>query len=297
VLLPNIASLEAYRRVYRDPRTWLPAVRELGLRHRLPGTPRRETLGTHVVFGFEDLILKLYYPLWPQDYGAERAALGHLQGLPTPGIVAEGELEGWPYLVLTRLEGVPAATVWSTLPPQSKREVVWQLGVLIARLHEQPVPRDWPDKWGAFIRKRLERAAEHHGQAEPWCSWIREQLAGFCEPPFAPVLLHGDLTDDHLLLVEQEGDWTIGGVIDFGDARIGHPYYDLVAPLACYTYGRPELSLELVQAYGLEPSRPVLDALTRYCLLHEFGKLGDFLARVPVDSPQAFYLALWGQEP
>ncbi len=296
MLLPCISSIEEYRHVYADRDTWLPAVTELARRHRLPGPAQRETLGTHVVFGFGDLILKLYSPLWAQDFQAERAALRHLRGLPAPEIAAEGELEGWPYLVLTRLEGTPASMVWSSLPLEGKRGIIRQFGALIARLHQHALPGDWPDEWHAFIRERLERAEEHHGLGEPWRSWIRQQLAGFREPPLAPVLLHGDLTDDHLLLVEREGGWKLSGLIDFGDARLGHAYYDLIAPLACYTYGQPELSLELVRAYGLEPSRPVLDSLTRYCLLHEFGKLGDCLARFPADSPQAFYRALWGSE-
>lgn len=38
----------------------------------------------------------------------------------------------------------------------------------------------------------------------------------------------------------------------------------------------------------------MLDDLTRYCLLHEFGTLRDFLVNFPVDGPQAFYQALWG---
>lgn len=126
--------------------------------------------------------------------------------------------------MLTRLEGTPAVRVWSALPGQSKREVVQQFGALIARLHEQPIPDDWPDQWPAFICERLERAEEHHGLGEPWRGWIRAQLSDFQAPLAAPVLLHGDLTADHLLLVEREGRWTIGGVIDFGDAQIGHPY-------------------------------------------------------------------------
>jgi hypothetical protein len=68
-------------------------------------------------------------------------------------------------------------------------------------------------------------------------------------------------------------------------------------PFGLLHHGQPRLSLELVGAYGLEPSPPVIASLTGYCLLHEFGTLNDFLERFPVDGPQAFYEALWGREP
>ena len=33
------------------------------------------------------------------------------------------------------------------------------------------------------------------------------------------VLVHGDLTEDHLLLEERDGRWAITGLLDFGDAH------------------------------------------------------------------------------
>lgn len=44
-----------------------------------------------------------------------------------------------------------------------------------------------------------------------------------------PRLLHGDLNADHILGdMDENGEWTCSGVIDFGDARTGEPLYDLV---------------------------------------------------------------------
>jgi len=97
-----------------------------------------------------------------------------------------------------------------------------------------------------------------------------------------------------VLLVRDDAAWHVGGVIDFGDARIGHPFYEFIAPLAFYTFGEPALSRALVEAYGLTPTPSVRDALTTYCLLHEFGRLADFLSQHPVDTPAEFYAALWG---
>ncbi len=295
MLLPQIDSLETYRRVYPDPQTWMPAMREIAARHDLSGAPRQEPLGTHVVFGFGERIVKLFCPLWPQDFQVERVALRHAQELAAPRIATEGELEGWPYLVLTRVAGVPAVELWSELSLAARRRIVQELGELLRALHGAPPPAALPANWEGFLEERLARAEEHHDAPEPWRSWIRAQLQLFHPPSHEGVLLNGDLTGDHVLLTEQEGGWGISGVIDFGDARVGHPFYDFVAPLAYYTYGEPELSLALLDAYGLEPTDATLRTLTRFCLLHEFGRLRDFLARFPVETPQAFEEALWGR--
>lgn len=295
MLLPQIDSLESYRRVYSDPGTWLPAMHAIAARHDLPGTPRQEPLGTHVVFGFGERIVKLFSPLWPQDFQVERIALRHAQELPAPRILGEGEVEGWPYLVLTRVAGVPAVELWAELSLAARHGIVRELGGLLRALHSAPPPAGLPGDWEGFLEERLTRAEGHHDAPEPWRSWIRGQLRDFHPPSHEYVLLNGDLTGDHVLLTEQEGGWGIGGVIDFGDARVGHPFYDFVAPLAYYTYGEPELSLALLDAYGLEPTDENLGALTRFCLLHEFGRLRDFLARFPVETPQAFEEALWGR--
>ncbi len=161
-------------------------------------------------------------------------------------------------------------------------------------LHNQPLPEDMSLDWDIFIRERLTKAETHHDMMDPWYSWIREQLFDFQEPPYPLTLLNGDITEDHVLLKKQGGTWEISGLIDFGDARVGHPYYEFIAPLAHYAYGNPTLSMILLESYGLELKRSVFDTLTKYCLLHEFAMLSDFFERLPVSTPEQFNKALWG---
>ena len=49
----------------------------------------------------------------------------------------------------------------------------------------------------------------------------------------------------------------VSGIIDFGDARIGHPFYDFIAAIADYALGEPDLSHQLLEAYGMESSSEV----------------------------------------
>lgn len=295
VLLPTIASEHDYSKVYADTSVWLPAAKVIGARHGLAASElRRATLGTNVVFRTETRILKLFCGLWYDDFRSEYAALSHVQGLPVPEIIAAGELEGWPYLVMSIVPGVPALEVWGSLDLKIQTSIMRELGQLLRQLHGHPPVAELATDWSAFLRERIARSDAHHRADEPWRTWIRERVTGFAEPSFEPVLLNADITEDHLLLSERGGSWGISGLIDFGDARMGHAYYDFVAPLAFYTFGQPSLSHSLVESYGLQLTAEVMGRLTTYCLLHEFGRIEAFLSRFAVPDGEAFHRALWG---
>ena len=295
MILPTIRSRKDYLQAYTEEAVWLPAMRTLCQRHgRRAGSLRRMTLGSHVVFCADDVIIKLFCPLWSEDFKSERACLAHIRGLSVPQLIAEGELEGWPYLLITVVPGIPAGELWDKLDRAQQQGIVTELGQIMSTLHALPTVPELDDDWAGFIQARIDGADQHHAADEPFRGWIRQRLARFREPPFPHVLLSADITEDHLLLSERAGRWRITGFIDFGDARMGHPYYEFIAPLAFYTIGKPELSRMLVEAYGLELTAELADDLTSYCLLHEFGRLAHFLERFAAEDGPAFHRALWG---
>ena len=74
--------------------------------------------GTNLVVALDDrLILKIFPPLLRHQFVSERISLTQLRGrfgVPIPEIVLEGERDGWPYLVITRLSGILGAQAWPT---------------------------------------------------------------------------------------------------------------------------------------------------------------------------------------
>lgn len=294
-LLPPIRSEQDYRRVYADESIWLPAMRALCQRHGLdPDRLQRMGLGTHVAFRSGDRIIKLFAGPWAEDYTSESACLKHITGLPVPELMAEGELEDWPYIVMGAVPGTPAVEVWEELALEDKRGVVAELGRIMATLHALPPLPGLGGDWNVFLQERLQNAEEHHDAPPPWRAWINRRLDGFAPTPRAHVLLSADITEDHLLLSEENGRWRVSGFIDFGDARMGHPFYEFIAPLAFYTVGTPELSRLLVESYGLDFSADLAEELTTWCLLHEFGRLRDFTDKAGIESPEELCRALWG---
>lgn len=58
--------------------------------------------------------------------------------------------------------------------------------------------------------------------------WTQRLFEGFLNDErnfeFEPVLIHGDLSPDHILFDREKG--VVTGIIDFGDMHIGDPAYD-----------------------------------------------------------------------
>jgi hygromycin-B 7''-O-kinase len=302
-LLPEVKTFADYRRIYRDEGVWLPAMRAICERH---GLDVRQLAfappGTHVVFcAGPDLYLKLFSPLWGADYAAERAVLRALADRPdllVPHLVAEGQIEGWPYLVLTAVRGVPLGQVWGRMGARDRVQVVQDCGRFLAALHATPteglgeIATDWP----RFVQARREACLEQVREADlgsRWLDAVRAFLDGLpplYEPGFRPVLLCADVTDEHVLVGERAGRWAFTGYIDFGDAMLGHPLYEFAAPGCCLTRGLPELQRALLCAYGFEEgelTQTLSDRLMAYTLLHRYIRISDLLGMfgpaVPAD--------------
>src|ERR1700744_6036351 len=106
--LPTFTDITAYHAWRAEPSRWIPVALDIARGHGLTyGDPHPFRNGTNLVVALDDkLILKIFTPLLRAQFVSERASLAQLRGrlrIAAPEIVAEGEREGWPYLVITRL--------------------------------------------------------------------------------------------------------------------------------------------------------------------------------------------------
>src|ERR1043166_6188049 len=109
--LPDFADYDSFRLWRNDAAKSLPAAIDIARSHGLPcAAPHAFVTGSNFVIGLDErLTRKIFPPLLRRQFVSERAALSALRGRVTvaiPEIVVEGERDGWPYLVITRVPGV-----------------------------------------------------------------------------------------------------------------------------------------------------------------------------------------------
>lgn len=287
-MLPTIATPEEYKRLFDDPRPVLPALRAIAQRHAFGSvTLRRFRYGSNFVYAAgPGRVVKLFAPLYESEFRIERDALtaaSKTLGTAYPEILAEGEIEGWPYIVLRRISGHPPVKVWKELSPADRLVVMAQLGEVIAALQRAPLPQEGPVRvnWPIFIASQLVNSPFHHARTGVAPGWI-DALPAFLEAHREAllgqkrrVLLHADLTDDNVLLAKRRGRWRLSGVLDFADAMVGAPEYEFIAPAYMYTRGDRQLLARLYEAAGHPAPDP--ERLLAWTLLHRFAHLKAYV--------------------
>ena len=89
-----------------------------------------------------DLILKIFPPMLRGQFVSERAVAGAAAAGGSASrfrkSCVEGERDGWPYLVITRLHGMLGTQAWPALPEDQKERVLGQIGETIAEVQQRP---------------------------------------------------------------------------------------------------------------------------------------------------------------
>jgi hygromycin-B 7''-O-kinase len=146
-----------------DPAQWLPIALDIISSHGLAcAAPHVFATGTNVVVALDEkLILKIFPPFLRSQFVSERGSLAQLRGqlrIAIPEIVVEGERDGWPYLVITRLPGVWDGRV-AVACRKRTRSACW-------RKSARPLPR-------------CSAPGRRSGRIEPdWGTFMRGQIAG-----------------------------------------------------------------------------------------------------------------------
>jgi hygromycin-B 7''-O-kinase len=261
--LPHFADYTSFPAFRADPSQWLPVAADIARSHGFTcAAPQIFSTGTNLVVGLDEpLILKIFPPFLRGQFVSERGALAQLRGrlaVPIPEIVTEGERDGWPYLVITRLSGHLGAEVWPGLPEDQKERVLFQIGEIIAAVQRVPAGdlSDIEPRWPQFISGQIERCRARHerlGLPRQFLAGLDDLLrdAATLIPVNAPpVILTGEYIPENFLLDQEPDGWRVSGLIDFGDVMTGWGEYDLMGPSAFMTAGLPRRVQSLFGGFG-----------------------------------------------
>lgn len=240
-----------------------------------------------------ELVVKLCPPFAISERDDESLALRVLDGrlpIPTPRVCATGELDGWGYILMSRLEGESLARAWPRIGPEDRLRLAQSLGESLAALHALRDPRlaGLPGDWRPFIEGQRATCLERQrarGLDPLWCDQIPGFLEGVSlEAAGHDALLHTEVMREHLLVREGPGGWAITGLFDFEPAMVGAVEYEFVSAGLFVSDGDPLLLRRVLLAYGLGEAElgPALSRqLMAWGLLHRYSNLPWFLKRLP----------------
>ncbi|MFE0188731.1 aminoglycoside phosphotransferase family protein [Streptomyces sp. NPDC058989] len=300
-MLPRVETDDEWDAIVPDEAVMRPGAAELCKRLGLADAPLdRFPTGSQPVYSVGDrYVLKLFPAAGADDGIAEARVLAHLQGrlpVPTPYLHDSGEyVNGWRYVLMSRLRGTDLAVAWPRIPRADQDRIATEAGETLAALHAlDPAPLTdvlGPGDWGAFLGSRRAAAVEQQrsrGLPEPWLEQIPDFLDSVALPSQPPAaLLHTEFMRQHLT-VEEADDWRLTGLLDFEPAMIGHRAYDFVAVGLFVSRADPRLLSRVFGAYGTDFAPTELLA---YTLLHVYSNLPWYLRELPA-PPEATLEAL-----
>jgi hygromycin-B 7''-O-kinase len=247
--LPALSDYETFSTWRSDTSRWLPIVRDIARGHGLKAAaPHIFATGTNLVLGLGDeLILKIFPPFLRHQFNSERAALTQLHGrlsIPIPDVLFEGERDGWPYLVITRLHGMVGSEAWPGLSEDQKERVLLQIGATIAEAQRAPLGElsNIEPGWQQFISQQIDGCRARHtrlGLPQKFLDGFDDILrdAATLIPLDRPVILTGEYIPENFLLSRDGNGWRLSGLFDFGDVMTGFGEYDLLGPSAFMAAG------------------------------------------------------------
>jgi len=279
IVPPMLPSAEDFPKLRREDAPWRVAVREIAARHDLDEPWVRAAAGSAVVFLGSEHVIKLLPPRGAADVAIEAASLRAFAGqLPvaTPQLLGHAVLDGWPYLITTRLHGTELRVDWDSLPDEHRLSLVRETAELLDAMHRVPLPSfSFPDAWRLLERPVEQIVSKHErdGVDHSWTDAIAAVLSRHTSPETGSeptALVHGDVQPDHLLL-DPEGH--LCGLFDFGDVMAGPAVYDLAATACLMAAHVPGGAATLFEAYGACLDDGMRERLTvallkqRYCAL------------------------------
>lgn len=259
------ATLDNYEKIRLRSEVWSPIIEIICQRHQIPvGRLFQFRPGSNIIFAVgAHYVVKLFCET--QQYESERlllSRLGRELGVEIPQIHADGDIENWPYLVMTRLHGKRLDACWWRLHAVEKTAIVEDLGRILARLHQVPtegmeeleqLPELTPERISEIVSQERENGVPEHllVQIPPFFESVQPLLL----PDTPRVITLMDAQPEHLLCHEKDGRWRITGFVDFADATLAYCEYDFPLPIIRLMPAQPQLLRSFLLAYGYDESQ------------------------------------------
>ncbi len=244
--------------------------------------------GSVIVGLAEGVVVKMMAPHDPSLSDAELASLRTLHGalpIPTPEVLDTGELEGWRWILMTRLKGRELVDVWPGLSQGERLSLATQVGEGLGVLHSIEAPPevervDW-EAWRSERISSLVATQRRRGCPGALLEGLEEYVRDSDTSAGRAAWLHTEVMLEHLLISETSSGWRLSGLFDFEPSWVGPVHYEFVSVGLFVSAGDSAILAEILRASGTTVSPRRLFALMtlhRYCNLAWFHqRLGGSL--------------------
>jgi hygromycin-B 7''-O-kinase len=261
----NISEAE-YGRRFHDPAFGIPLAQVVSERLRLPPPLTRKVEGSNLVFRTGDgRWLKIAPPFYADSFETElqvtRGAEGKLP-VPIPRILQTGEIDGWRYIISENVPGVQIQHVIPDLVESDFEAIAVDLGQFMACMHKIHIPgfdRDF-GPWSGYLQRGVRESEQIHlsrGNSPAWARQIADVLTqeqNRLAQLGPPVLVHADLTTEHVLLHNVSGRWHVCGILDLADAMLAPAELDATVPMLDIFRGRRNHQRRFLHEAGIAPT-------------------------------------------
>ncbi len=255
-----------------DADLFSPLVEQALMAHGLPAAPIEAGFpGTHAVFRAGDSVVKLYAPLGIPDEYAERRCYRAARGLPLiPRLFGEGILRAggydWPYIVTEFMPGQAVRERWAEMGARERADAMRALGAWSRAYHalKDPFDASSPLSTDGFLRGRRETAEQTAAKLGNFGQMALSNYDSLCARE-ASVLVHADLTEDHLLISDAGY-----AVIDLADSRMTFEQTEWLCVWFELTRRDPDAFFAFMEASGRNWNAQARMDMMTAALLHGF---------------------------
>jgi|GEM_PF-4142389 len=289
IMLPRLTTLAEWCRVFTNVDIWHQAVANILATEGLKFTAVTAGFpGCNAVFlADQAYVVKIFAPMFEADYTKELAVYKSLSGQSTvaaPTLLAHGHYNdgnSWPYLVTTFCPGVAIRDARPEMTPQQIQAVAEQLGKMIRTLHRIPINANLPAPltWDNYFKGRIPAvisALHEKTLLAPEVTEALEEHLHNAQTFFLTaeaLLVHADLTEDHLLLTNDHEQWSISGLIDFADIEVAPREYEWIPLWFGLIDCNPDALLSFMRSYDGDQvlDEQWRDRMLAMTFLHRYG--------------------------
>jgi hygromycin-B 7''-O-kinase len=282
-----------YVRRFHEPTFGLGLAQVVCARHGLAEPLTRQIEGSSLAFRIGDgRWLKITPPFFAGSFETELEVARGVEGqlrFPVPTILEAGELDGWKYIISASVPGVQLQHVISDLTEADLEAVAVDLGRFMASLHGIHIPgfKGNLQPWGTHLARCIRDAEQIHLSRRNGPDTARQIAELLADQQHRlvrlgpPVLVHGDLTPEHVMVDHVSGRWRVSGILDLADAMLAPAELDATVPMVDIFRGRRDLQRRFLREAGIalvaEPEGFSL-LFMAVALLHPFSFFEDWFS-------------------